>query len=306
MWQPLSKILEAIARVRFPFRRSRSPVQVGDPRAPDVQDGERWRQYVAAEKLFDVWGPLPGTPWEPFHCVTLFAALDAFPSGKVGPTSREEAAGIDSRLFPGSRARRESPGWMGRDCMAVVDLPGPESVAVGAGFVTAGFQPVCTFDHWPHPAGLLSAERVLAELLRQAPRVAENRSRLASGSPPVWICDRDRLGTRSGRPREFDNRYYLDESLVPGFEILFRAGVRRVVCVLPEASAPLLRDLEAYLSDLHTRGLDIYAVGATDDPLLQPSRLRPGRSAVPQWSGFHRSSAGGFGVLVPEPSSGGS
>jgi hypothetical protein len=305
MWQHLSRILERVARVRFPLSRRLSPVQVGDPRGTDVRGGDRWTRYLRAEQLFDLWGPLPGTPWEPFHCVTLFAALDSLPSGRVGPTSREDAARIDPRIFPESGLRADAPGWKSPDCLAVVDLPGPEAVSAGAGFVAAGFQPVCTFDHWPHPAGLLSPERILAELLRQAPRVEDARSRLTPASPPVWICDRDRLGTRPGRPREFDNRYYLDESLVPGFEILFRAGIRRIVCVLPDGSAPLLRDLEAYLSDLHTRGLDIY-VAAAADPRLEPSRLRPRRSADPQWSGFHRSSAGGFGVLVPEPSSGGS
>lgn len=310
MWQPLWKILEFIGRMRLPLGRS-TRLRVGDVLAPDVFGDRRWRDYLSSEKLFDVWGPVPGSPWEAFHCATLFAAVDSISrQGLLGPTPPGEAALIDAgtAVKPAERFGRPPAalGWAGPDCMVVVDLPGPQAVALGARFVEAGCQPVCTFDHWPHSAGLLKAELVLAELLRQAPRVAEARQRLHPGSPPVWICDAERLGKGPGRPNQFDNRYYLDESLLPGPQLVIRAGIRRVVCVVPGVLELLVRDIEAYLTELRLRGLGTFGAALTD-PELQPQPIRPSRSLRQLGlSGYRRSWAGGFGTLIPEPSSGGS
>ena len=53
--------------------------------------------------------------------------------------------------------------------------------------------------------------------------MSDVRRELVDQSPPVYICDRNRLGTTPGRPRDFDNRYFLDDSILPS-----RSDERRV------------------------------------------------------------------------------
>jgi hypothetical protein len=191
--------------------------------------------------------------------------------------------------------------------LTILDLPGPASVAVAAWLVESlGCQPVCTFDNWPHPRGLLRAEDTLAALLRWASTLADNRWQLTPTSPPLWICDSERLGSRTGKPGEFDNRYYLDDSVLPGVRMLSANGIRRVVYVtLSEPEIPTL-DLEAYFAELLAAGLPIDHVDLADPtmtprPLAMPAAPRP----VPRDT-FRRSAAGGFGSEIPQPSSGGS
>jgi hypothetical protein len=312
MWPQWSRILEGLGRIRLGVR-PRTRMTVGDPNAPDAQGGTEWKEFLSAEALYRVWGPLEESPWEPFHAIPLFASLDRLPRERVGPTNPEKvdlqatAGALASWSLP-SHARPGSPPppWIDSSTWIVLDLPGRAAVEAGAWLVTgAGVQPVCTFDHWPHPRGVLRPEHVLAELLRWASTLAAARGRIAGDAPPLWICDCERLGTRRGSPGEFDNRYFLDDSILPGPEYLTRAGIRRVVYLASGGWDLPTLDLEESLSDLLAAGLAVdYAL--ISDPSFQ---LRPfAAPPVPRKarsSGFRRSAAGGFGTEVPEPSSGG-
>lgn len=341
MWPQWSRVLEGLGRVRLGIHR-RTRMAVGDPRAPDARGGSEWKAFLSAEALYRVWGPLEGSPWEPFHAVPLFAALDRLPRERVGPTNpdrlmaagmvdsepadlrdqgtgrqaslrREEAAPqrVGQEARPGSLPSHARPGappppWIDSSTWLVLDLPGRTVVEAAAWLVTgAGVQPVCTFDHWPHPAGVLRPEHILAELLRWASTLEAARGRIAGDAPPLWICDSQRLGSWKGSPGDFDNRYFLDDSILPGPGFLARAGIRRVVYLAPgEGDIPVL-DLEECFSDLLKAGLPVH-YALISDPAFE---LRP-FSAPPtprllRTSSFRRSAAGGFGTEVPEPSSGG-
>jgi hypothetical protein len=299
MWQPLLKMLEGLGRLRVPWPKSKITVAAGQPGAPDALGEMWWKDYLSAETLFDTWGPVSGSPWEPYHCVTLFAALDRLSQGFIGPTDPQVVPSLEAALGDASFV----PGWAGPGVFVLVDLPGVQSVAMGARLIKAGMQPVCTFDNWPHLAGLLKPEQILAQLLRYASMVDAARVVLSSTSPPVWLCDLDRLGSRPGRPREFDNRYYLDDSLLPGSEVLRKAGVHTAICLLPSRRARLKDDLGPYLTGLKKQGIEIRWT-SLDVPDLRLSHLEIERVRKLSFRQFRRSSAGGFGALVPEPSSG--
>jgi hypothetical protein len=266
MWRPWSKALEAFGRLRLraPFRW-RTTVAVGDPSAPDAEGGFGWREYVEAERLYDVWGPHPESVWTAYHTVPLFAAIDSLKRDAIGPAPPPEAIRAESISPPadtlagtpappdgappplaapnGSLAHPvpgdPAPAWVRRDTWTIVDLPGPLAVRAAAWLVTGtGCQPVCTFDNWPHARGVLKAEQTLAELLRWATTVARVRSMLDASSPPLWVCDSDRLGAAAPRPREFDNRYYLDDSILPGAAVLREAGIHRVIYVTRPPGPP--------------------------------------------------------------------
>ena len=314
MWRRWSAPLEALGSLRLPrllpgslFRQT---LAVGDPNAMDARGGNQWRTYLSPVVLFDTWGPHPAGPWVPYHCVPLFAALDRLRADAIGPApppgspARPAAA---PELPASARPGAPAPAWLTASTWTILDLPGPRSVEAAAWLIGAtGCQPVCTFDNWPHDKGVLRPEHTLAELLRWASTVAEVRTELRPEAPPHWICDRERLGERPGRPSEFDNRYYLDDSILPGPGVLARNGIERVVYVVPEASDDPLADLEAYLAELLLAGIAVLRLaldseGARPQPLASPPVPRR-----PPRVGFRRSSAGGFGTHVPAPSSGSS
>jgi hypothetical protein len=331
MWRPWSRGLELLGRIRLkaPFRWRR-PLRVGDPTAPDAMASTGWREYLDAERLYDVWGPHPESAWTAFHCVPLFAALDSLRHTEIGPTRLPEPAApaawpgefiptIDPEpaapaepfappipllreLPANARPGAPAPAWLRRDTWTILDLPGPLSVEAAAWLVGAArCQPVCTFDNWPHPKGVLKAEAVLAELLRWATTMADARRSLDPTSPPLWICDKQRLGAKTPTPGDFDNRYYLDDSILPGVDLLRGAGIRRAVYVT-DAREPVL-DLDGYFRDLLAAGFGVLQASITDisaEPM--PIQLGPVPRQPP--SDFKRSGAGGFGQDVPHPSSG--
>jgi hypothetical protein len=315
MWRPWSRGLELLGRIRLrpPFR-FRKTLRVGDASAPDALASTRWREYLEAERLYDVWGPHPASPWTAFHCVPLFAALDSLRHTEIGPARLPEPGDPKGwpappptelrQLPPPARPGAPPPPWLTRDTWTILDLPGPRSVEAAAWLVeAAGCQPVCTFDNWPHPKGVLKAEEVLAELLRWATTIAEARRSLDANAPPVWICDSQRLGARTPRPGDFDNRYYLDDSIMPGADLLRGAGIRRAIYVTAVEKEPLL-DLDGYFRDLIAAGFGVLQV-TLSDPALEPRPVRLPAVARNPPSDFRRSGAGGFGQDVPHPSSGG-
>jgi hypothetical protein len=312
MWRLWSRLFELLGGIPIAMRPPKR-LRVGDPAAPDAMGGWGWREYLDAERLFDVWGPVPDSPWVPFHCVPLFAALDSLTPSEIGPAPppEERTGEADPRSLPSAlrdalRGGLTAPAWLTGDTWTILDLPGPAAVEVAAWLITrAGCQPVCTFDHWPHERGVLRAELILAELLRWATLVAEARSLRNAGSPPLWICDSERLGTRAGVPREFDNRYYLDDSILPGPGILRRAGIRKVIYLTLTGEQTPQLDLEAYFADLLAAGFPILHAELMN-PLREPTPFQlPTSPRRLKESDYHRSSAGGFGTEIPQPSSGG-
>src|SRR5690606_23944131 len=129
---------------------------------------------------------------------------------------------------------------------------------------------------------------------------------LTQSAAPLYICDRERLGSRTAVTNEFDNRYFLDDSILPSKDVLAREGIMQIVCVVPDESAKPSDDLRAYFRDLKKEGFSaIYGASATLPELKRFSF--PEDTFDIQFSrwGYQRSDAGGFGRLIPEPSSSG-
>jgi len=306
--------LELLGRLGFPrilpASLFRQPLAVGDPSADDARRGSGWKDFLDPARLFDVWGPHPAGPWGPYHAVPLFAALDRLKRDAIGPAAppgSPRRLGAAPELPAHARPGAPAPAWLTPSTWTILDLPGARSVEAAAWLVEAtGAQPVCTFDNWPHERGVLKPELALAELLRWATTLQEARPKITPEAPPLWICERERLGERPGRPREFDNRYFLDDSVLPGPGVLRRHGLERVVYVVAAPQSQPLADLEGYFADLLLEGIAVYRVGLTSPnasllPFSSTRRARPLNR-----SSYRRSAVGGFGTLVPEPSSGGS
>lgn len=241
-------------------------------------------------------GPAPDGPWWPFHSLTLFAALDYLEPSQIGPLPLDP--------LPLSGLRHRLPDWLDERTLLIVDLPGPQSVALGAALAVQGCDLVCTFNNWPRPKALLASEGTLAALLRYASQLAVERIRPSAPAPVAWLCDNERLGTREGRPGEFDNRYYIEESALPGQHYLRERGVTRLVYLGAEGQ-PVTADLVEYLLEYRAKGLEVLGTRLLPEARLAPLFERSLAAASFNKLGYHLAAGGGFGGSVPHPSSGG-
>lgn len=294
MWSPLSRILEAIGSVRLPPWRKRNTLRVGDPQLPDFLGTSRWKAHLNPRVLSETWAPRSAGPWRPFHVLTLFVALDYLKKEDIGPAASDPLPVRDIR----------APDWLDTRTLLFVDLSGPQSVALGAALATQGCDLVCTFNNWPHPDALLPSHHVLATLLRYASWLHDERRYGTTPAPVAWLCDADRLGRHPGKPGQFDNRYYLEDTLMPGPAYLRQRGITRLVHLGAEG-ASIRDDLAEHLLQYAQQGFEVLATslkGGTGWAPPAPLALTPGRFLA---AGYLLAAGGGFGATVPHPASGG-
>lgn len=333
-YSPFWKPFEILGRLGLPRRRiDAGPVEMGPPEAVDASGGDGWRQYVTAPKLYDLWGPPHDSRWSGYHKPTLFAAIDGITPERLRP------CGLPSFGVPD--APRRTPDWADERTAIALDLPGPFAVAYGAWLAGRGRHvPIATFNNWPHAQGLVDATSVLAALLYYSPWIAAAELRGDERiAPPVLLLDRARLGRRAPRPNDFDNRYFLLETDLPPGAQLAAGGIERLVYVRPDVEAqpaapapgtmgalvealspprpspshPEMDDVNGWLHDLgdrvrvHLATASLVEWAITDPAPFAPAvRKTPfSTTSDPAFRGFRRNAAGGFGKLVPEPSSGG-
>ena len=305
-------LLQFFSQFRIPLLWARrSKLTVGQTDVLDALGSTQWREFLDAEKLFDTWAPVTGDHWQAFHCATLFASIDWIAKDHLGSAPDHLFFDFgDDGMLGGMQGwmleRVPVPRWIGADSWLILDGPGWISVAVAARLVEhQACQTVCTFDNWPHALGLVKPEMTLAALIRYAPLMAIARRNLLAGLPPVWVCDNTRLGTRTGRPKEFDNRYFLDDSILPGAELLKTHGIGRVIYASPTIQAPPTADLIPYLEYLKKQGISVQRISmsSVETWKSEPVPLES-ISPLPLNKGsFFRSTSGGFGAAIPEPSS---
>jgi len=242
--------------------------------------------------LYEIWAP-PGGRWSPWVKPILFLHLE-------GPD--EPAPSLTQMDVSWVRSASEG-------AAVVVDLPGAAAIACAMELARMGFRPVPLYNTHANPAGavdmkpILSAMRAAtAELQRLAPSL---------GAPPAFILDANRLAPNAPlKPLVYDNRWLVFPQDFPSGSFLQASGITRVVVVQSRAGQPsedlrhvLLRWQEAGIGVRIKRADDTSPVEAIE--IRKPSRFR---SVWHRWlalAGFRRNAAGGFGSIIPEPSSGG-
>lgn len=266
-------------------------------------------RYERYDVLFHIYGPVAESPWVPYHCPTLFACIER---QKIRPREIELAPAYFRPRPEGAFA------WLGPDTSLIVDLPGAATIKMAAILMKYGAQPICTFDHWDttwvpatsrgrsRKSAVIQSTEMINTMFTLAPEVHESRQKLTTDSPPAWICDSRRLapGVRPS-PGTFDNRYYIDDSILAGIPTLKKAGIRRVVYFSMNIADEVQPDLIPHFIEADKEGLVLERLALLDESTwMKPVEMKvPFKRNLPI-HGFRRSDMGGFGQMVPVPSEG--
>lgn len=179
----------------------------------------------------------------------------------------------------------------------VVDLAGPESIAVAAGAASV-FEPVLAIANWPHPRGVVRSQNTLATALQCHRYFHDARLTRRSNAPPCFVLERGRLvGAVTGE--QFDNRFLAQ---LPSAATLRAGGIERVLYVVPFGSdLPELDDLNEDFVAWAAAGIDVRVVGAGSFMPSEDGVYRYGGSA-PMEAGFfyvYPWGAPGAGAVAP-------
>lgn len=238
--------------------------------------------------VYSAWAPAD-SPWSAWVKPVLFAhegVSAAHFAGDPWPTS-----------FPVERL----PSRAGDTCI-VVDQPGAAAVTLGLALAQRGFRPIPLFNGVDGSAALVPVSDIVRELCNGAAKL--NALQLRPNAPPAFLLDAERM-TGAVRPRVFDNRWVVVPEDFPSGNRLLAAGIKRCILI---ADRPMT-DLPHVLLRYQRAGIELWEAdnqgSLSEHRPIRPSSFGTLFARALVLAGLQRSSAGGFGGYVPEPSQGG-
>jgi hypothetical protein len=250
-------------------------------------------------ELYKLWAP-EDSIWSNWAKPVLFADK-SFAGGEPPQTMQWQSSNVAWAPAPESGTA------------IVLDLPGADAVWYGMALSQRGYRPVPLYNGVRGPAlggfELVQVDAIVFALHEVEETLA--KLQFATNAPPVFLLDEDRFaGGSFADPGRFDNRWWVFPQDFPSANYLLSHGIRSVVLGQNRAVGPQ-RDLAHVLLRWQEAGIQILtcAVGDQAQPtpiqVERPDRFRALWYQALVLAGLRRNSAGGFGAVVPEPSSGG-
>lgn len=245
-----------------------------------------------AETIYNVWAPERGV-WSPW----------VKPVGFIRMTKRQFILPFDWQTRVASWMR-----WAGARPVIVVDLPGVESVLTGVALASRGYRPIPLFNAVYEMNSEVDMESVVNYMQIATPLLAGFA--LPDDAPPAFLLDANRFGSGKPNPGKFDNRWVVLPQDFPSSGFLRDHNFKDVLLVQTSGGQPGI-DLAHVLLRWQEGGYTISVRSPTDnEPARQitvnrPNWFRHTFYAALAMTGLRRNSAGGFGGVVPFPSSGG-
>jgi len=250
-------------------------------------------------ELFDLWAP-PSAIWSRWAKPVLFAEAGG---GSPVSTNTDPPPILDLRAAP--------------DLAVVLDLPSAAAVKAGLVLAEAGFRPVPLFNGARGPtsltiggSALVDNDPILSWLILGIETLS--RCQLPDEAPPAFLLDSRRQAPAfNASPGRFDNRWIIFPQDFPSANFLRSQGISRVLLIQTDALRPPQEDLTHVLRRWQEAGLLVSVAtpesAGNPQPLTvaRPSRFRALWYVALAIAGLRRNSAGGFGSIVPQPSSGG-
>lgn len=259
------------------------------------------------KELFLTWAP-PTAVWSRWVKPVLFTQATAQSSAEetLDSVTPVDFAAVLANV-PGATAEGK--------IAIVVNLPGAESVDAGLTLTRSGYRPVPLYNCTDGPSAVVSVKAIIARLMAGAD-VLQSVA-LPDDAPPAFLLDSERLkGALPPSPGQFDNRWVVFPQDFPSAIFLRSQGIGRVLLI--QRNRPTADDdLAQVLLLWQHNGLAVDTMilnGTTQVVPLAPIEFR--RSVG--WGGHlwyraflfmstrrRRSNVGGFGAVIPRPSSGG-
>jgi len=248
-----------------------------------------------SKECFARWAP-PESHWSAWAKPTLFVSMDRVELDRLHAVSEA----FEHISLPGA-----DEGWA-----LIVELEGVLSIRFGLHAAAAGYRPVPLYNCWSD-AGTVEAvpTKSLINELAKGALVLESK-RLGSDAPPAFLLDQNRLkGKETLVPGDFDNRWMVFPQDFPSARYLKDHGIKNVLWITREPATPN-RDLAHIVFEWQTEGIPIHArtLPADASKLIHVSRPSGFQSLWHRALAiltFKRNSAGGFGSIIPDPSSSG-
>lgn len=243
------------------------------------------------QQLFETWAPASSV-WSLWAKPVLFAGDVPAPSPALAPA---EPSGTAPRVDPATAL--------------VIDLPGSRAVDLGLRVAQAGYRPVPLFNGGSYPGATVPVQRIVRRLAEGAEELA--RSPIPDDAPPAFLLDADRMNpAKPPQPGQYDNRWMAFPQDFPSAVFLQSRGIRRVLLLQDDPLAQPRPDLAHVLLRWKEAGLELYIQDPLSDmaprelAVNRPSRFRSLVYRALAVVGLRRNDAGGFGAVIPTPSSG--
>lgn len=229
----------------------------------DSRQGDDWKRYLDQSAMLNAYQPKSGA-WLPFFVPTLIQSLQY-------ETLRTQLTPIFLPDMKESYARGQT---IARDFLSnaqnpgetaiICDLPGRDSIALGAGMADAAHL-VLTFDNFPHPLGVTPSHETLAAMLYYAGEIEAKQgeaSGKATSAAPVFLLDSKRLENYKDADTQFDNRYL---AKLPSAQKFQEMGIKSIIYVTPDRTrAEELDDLNEDFVDYKSKGLNVAMLPMSD------------------------------------------
>jgi hypothetical protein len=252
---------------------------------------------MSVSELFEIWAPA-GRIWSQWAKPVLFA-------NRFGPAIPSwQAVEWPSLDAPNDHATA-----------LIIDLPREMSVDYGIAAARDGYWPVPLFNCAFGPSAVCDVRVLMDHLVLGGQELL--KISVPSEAPPAFLIDSKRmLPEGSLLPGNFDNRYIMLPQDFPSAGFLKAHGITRVVWIRQSAGPTVTfltwqaDDLAHILKRWQEGGIEIYStqLGTNETERLdvpRPSRFRSIFYRAFAVMGLRRNSAGGFGGIIPQPSSGG-
>lgn len=248
------------------------------------------------QAAFDVWAPV-GVEWSAWAKPALFAGLDR---ARLMEQSLGDWRTTDVSWAPSPRRR----------VAIVVDLPNVRAVQMGMALAAIGYRPVPLFNVTVGRDPIIRIDPLADALGEAVAPLAELRIPL--DAPPAFLLDSRRMSPEAPLlPGKFDNRWIVLPQDFPSGNRLLARGIGEVLLVQATDDAPR-EDLAHVLLRWQRAGVRLQLLNVTGNRQPAPITVRPPTLFRRAWylllalSSLRRSSAGGFGGMIPLPSEGGS
>jgi hypothetical protein len=189
------------------------------------------------------------------------------------------------------------------DRMLIVDLPSDEGIKQGLALATIGYRPIPLYNGVPGGRKAVVSNQKIVEGLSKGAEALANIE-LSNKANPAFLLDSNRLKGNKKKPGTFDNRWCVVVQDMPSANYLKRQGIKEIVV----RTEGLQKDLSFILYHYQKQGISIYLCGSQERIKLKkvpkPKNIRLFYRFL-LLLGFTRGATGGFGMTIPEVSSGG-